>query len=99
MDNSYGIETPSELAVVDTFTKLIFGVEEELDSRDMTIIQALRLVDDTIALDSHNEMGVYLRALGVKEMIKLVALVRQCFPLTGQTLFPALPALHALSQS
>jgi hypothetical protein len=93
------METPSELAVVDTFTKLIFGVEAELDSLDMTIVQALRLVDDTIALDGHSEMGVYLRALGVKEMIKLVAQVRQCFPLAGQTLIPVSQNLHALSQS
>jgi hypothetical protein len=76
---------PSEVAVVDTFTRLIFGAEEELSAEDMQVIRALRIIDDNIALDDHAEMGIYLRALGVKEMIRLVSLVRRCFPLPEQT--------------
>ena len=62
---------------------------------DMEIIRALRTIDDNIALDNHAEMGVYLRALGVKEMISLVAEVRRCFPLPEQTRRNAASGLRA----
>lgn len=64
----------SEMAIVDTFTRLIFG-EEDYSSREDLIIEALRLVDTNVALDSRREMGQYLRALGVSEMIRLVSRV------------------------
>jgi hypothetical protein len=60
-----------EMEIVDTFTKLIFGMAEDFSVRELDII--------------------YLRALGVKEMIKLVTLVQQNFPPQGQTQFPASP--------
>ena len=66
----------SEMAIVDTFTKLIFGEESEYSDGELRIIQALRAVDDNVALDCHGDMGVYLRALGVREMIGLVSRVR-----------------------
>jgi len=66
----------SELAIVDTFTKLIFGEEARYTDLELRIIQSLRLTDDNVALDSHREMGVYLRALGVEEMIRLVSRVQ-----------------------
>jgi hypothetical protein len=69
-------ESVSELAIVDTFTKLIFGEESRYSDIELRIIQALRLTDDTIAVDGHRDMGVYLRALGVKEMVKLVSRVQ-----------------------
>jgi hypothetical protein len=34
-------------------------------------------VDANVALDSHRDMGEYLRALGVREMIQMVARVQQ----------------------
>jgi len=67
----------SELAIVDTFTKLIFGEEEGYDPRELSIIQALRTVDANVLADSHGDMGDYLRALGVREMVHLVARVRE----------------------
>ena len=67
----------SELAIVDTFTKLIFGEEEGYDSRELSIIQALRTVDANVLADSHRDMGDYLRALGVREMVHLVSRVRE----------------------
>ena len=67
----------SEMAIVDTFTKLIFGEEDTHSSGELGIIQALRTVDVNVALDSRQDMGEYLRALGVQEMIHLVSLVRQ----------------------
>jgi hypothetical protein len=66
----------SELAIVDTFTKLIFGEESRYSDSELRIIQGLRITDDNVALDGHRDMGVYLRALGVKEMIKLVSRVQ-----------------------
>ncbi len=67
----------SEMVIVDTFTKLIFGEDAEYSPRELLIIQSLRLVDNNVTLDSHREMGEYLRALGVREMIALVARVQQ----------------------
>ncbi|MBT4519230.1 MAG: hypothetical protein HOC23_04425 [Halieaceae bacterium] len=67
----------SEIAVVDTFTKLIFGEEVDYNEREMQIIQALRRVDDNVALNDHRSMGTYLRTMGVAELIKLVPRVRR----------------------
>jgi hypothetical protein len=66
----------TEMAIVNTFTKLIFG-DEVNTSRERMIIQAFRLVDANVARDSQQEMGQYLRSLGVREMIQLVARLRQ----------------------
>ena len=64
------------MTIVDTFTKLIFGEEGCYDELELQIIQSLRLAEPNVALDDHHDMGVYLRALGVTEMIKLVARVK-----------------------
>ena len=71
------MHAPSELVIVDLFTKLIFGGEPVLDEAELSIIAALRLVDSNVMLDDLQEMGIYLRALGVKEMIALVRQVKQ----------------------
>src|SRR5210317_918490 len=65
----------SEIAIVDTFTKLIFG-EENYSDRELLIIRAFRSVDSSVLLETHRDMGSYLRVLGVREMIQLVALVQ-----------------------
>jgi len=67
----------NEMAIVDTFTKLIFGEDSRYSNRELMIIQALRMVDTNVVFDSHRDMGAYLRALGVGEMIKLVGRVQQ----------------------
>ena len=69
--------TVSEMAIVDTFTKLIFGEEHGYSDREEIIIHAFRSVDGNVALDSYQDMGKYLRALGVREMIQLVSRVRE----------------------
>ncbi len=69
-------DSVSELDIVDTFTKLIFGEESRYSGAELRIIQALRLTDDNVAVDEHHDMGVYLRALGVNEMIRLVSRVQ-----------------------
>ena len=69
-------ELVSEMAIVDTFTKLIFGEEDTFSPSEELIIRAFRLVDHRVALDCHRDMGIYLRALGVAEMIQLVTRVQ-----------------------
>jgi hypothetical protein len=76
---------PSELEIVDTFTKLIFGTEQEYTATELGIIGVLRQVDDNVALDRVEDMGIYLRALGVNEMIKLVSRVRLDYLPQAQT--------------
>jgi hypothetical protein len=71
-------EPVGEMAIVDTFTKLIFGEEDAFSSSEELIIQAFRLVDHSVVLDSHRDMGIYLRALGVAEMIQMVTRVQSC---------------------
>ena len=66
----------SKMAIVDTFTKLIFGEDGAYSVEDLRIIQAFRSADTNVALDSHRDMGGYLRAMGVREMIQLVPLVQ-----------------------
>jgi hypothetical protein len=95
MDTLVASKKPSEMEIVDTFTKLIFGVQQDYSDSELAIIQVLRQVDGNIALDGREAMGVYLRALGVSEMIKLVSRVYQGYPPSGQTLFPASPGQRA----
>ena len=67
----------SEMAIVDTFTKLIFGEDSRYNAGELRIIQAFRMVDTNVVFDSHRDMGAYLRALGVQEMIELVTRVQR----------------------
>ena len=67
----------SEMAIVDTFTKLIFGQERHYNDGELLIIEALRLVDASVAMDSYEDMGHYLRCMGVEEMIQLVTRVQR----------------------
>ena len=69
-------ELVSKMAIVDTFTKLIFGEDSAYNAKDLSIIQAFRSADTNVALDSYRDMGGYLRAMGVREMIQLVPLVQ-----------------------
>jgi hypothetical protein len=71
-------EPVGEMAIVDTFTKLIFGEVDAFSSSEELIIQAFRRVDHSVVLDSHRDMGIYLRALGVAEMIQQVTRVQTC---------------------
>ena len=66
----------SEIAIVDIFTKLIFGQEQGYSPRELSIVEAFRLVESNVLRDSHVEMGEYLRNLGVREMIQLVSRLR-----------------------
>lgn len=67
----------SEMAIVDTFTRLIFREEADFSPRDRVVIEAFRSVDPNVFMDSYADMGDYLRNLGVSEMIHLVARIRE----------------------
>ena len=95
MEQTVSNKNPSEMEIVDTFTKLIFGADQDYSELELVIIQVLRQVDGNIALNNLEEMGVYLRALGVAEMITLVRQVRQNYPPQGQTPVPFLPGQRA----
>lgn len=71
-----GSSAISEMAIVDTFTKLIFGDEQSLVPDELLIIAAFRSVEHTVMRDTYQEMGAYLRNLGVREMIELVGSVK-----------------------
>jgi len=70
-------EIVSEMAIVDTFTKLIFCDNGDYSSRELLIIGAFREVDANVFRDDHLEMGEYLRSLGVREMIHLVSRLKE----------------------
>ncbi|MFT6365469.1 MAG: hypothetical protein ACJAUG_001950 [Halioglobus sp.] len=91
----------TEMSIVDTLAKLIFGEESGYDRSDLQIIEVLRIVESNVSLGSHIDMGVYLRALGVQEMIKLVSSVRRAM-LNGtrrDIAFRPLPVLSGRSHS
>jgi hypothetical protein len=77
----------SEMEIVNTFTKLIFG-DDTYAARESIIIEAFRIVDVNVLRDDLSEMGGYLRNLGVREMIQLVARVHrhlaESLPATGR---------------
>lgn len=80
----------SEMSIVDTFTRLIFEEEGGYSRDELAIIQALRMVEINVLADSHREMGAYLQALEVREMIELVARVRhQLAAMPGVAVTPA----------
>ena len=76
--------TVTEMAIVDTFTKLIFG-DEAYSEQESLIIDAFQSVRPDVQRDSCEEMGDYLRNLGVSEMIQLVSRLRQHVAETAET--------------
>ena len=87
---------PSEMEIVDCFTRLIFSADGPLSANDRAIVDTLTLVDCNLALCAETaEVGAYLRELGVSEMIRLVSLVQAHYPAPGQTGSHAGPHQHA----
>jgi hypothetical protein len=75
-DNKNDVGPVTEMSIVNTFTKLIFG-DAANSTRELLIIDAFRAVDANVQRDNPREMGEYLRSLGVREMIQLVSQLRQ----------------------
>lgn len=75
-------DTPNEMAIVDTFTRLIFADEGTYSAKELEVVAALRCVEPELAADDMLAMGEYLRALGVAEMMRLVSRVQPyCGPM------------------
>ncbi len=70
---------------MDTFTRLIFGDGGDFNEAELQVIATLRAVEPDVAGDDLAAMGGYLRALGVAEMIALVARVKAMPPPAPQT--------------
>jgi hypothetical protein len=66
----------SEMAIVNTFTKLIFG-DDLFTARELSIIEALQANNAGAMCENRKAVGEYLRNLGVREMIDLVSGLRQ----------------------
>ena len=66
---------PTELMIDDVFTRLIFGVARQWDEQELLIMRALSQLDEDVSHYGEFELGSYLRALGVQEMILLVSQV------------------------
>ncbi len=81
---SRGDAIPSEMEIVDCFTRLIFNAGDELGASDRKILDTLALVDCNLAhCQDPGEAGAYLRELGVREMIRLVRQVQDHYPNPG----------------
>ncbi len=68
---SHGVE----MDIVDTFTRLIFADEDGFGQREHAIVEALRCCEPQLDAGDTSQMGEFLRALGVTEMIALVSRV------------------------
>jgi len=73
-------DAPTEMEVVDAFTRLILG-DPGRSVLDEEVLAALCAVDANLRCSSTGaadttRVGAYLRALGVREMIRLVQRVR-----------------------
>ncbi len=75
MRQSYGDGPGSEMAIVDTFTRLIFGDDTGFNSQEVRIIEALTAVQGGCPLPA-SDWGPCLQAMNVAEMIELVGAVR-----------------------
>lgn len=91
MRRAYKEQGPvTEMAIVNTFTKLIFG-EEGYNAHELSIIDALQAMEVNVACHNHTEMGAYLRNLGVREMIQLVSGLQQYLSDCGNNPLRSLP--------
>ena len=74
---------PSEMQIVDAFSHVIFCGAEELTPEEEGILRTLCVVDENAATASAGtfpgDVGSYLKALDVSEMIQLVSRVRDCY--------------------
>ncbi|MCR8922436.1 hypothetical protein NO559_06605 [Dasania sp. GY-MA-18] len=67
----------SEMAIVDLFTRLIFDADAVLDESDQLVLAILQHSDASLAAASRVDISEYLRAMDVREMIAVVASVKQ----------------------
>ena len=66
-----------EMSIVDVLTKLIFDAEVELHGTELLVVELLGQVDTSLAASSRRDVGEYLRAMGVDEMIAVVNRIKR----------------------
>ncbi len=76
MDQSEPGGQGDEMAVVDVFTQVIFGIEQEFSAEQEAILSALRLEESAAGADLY-DLAEHLRSLDVPEMVELVGRVRR----------------------
>lgn len=69
----------NEMIIVNTFTKLIFDAETELDEMGLTLVELLCQSELPPACCSRREVSEYLRSMEVEEMISVVARLKKQF--------------------
>lgn len=71
--------TIDEMAIVDTFTKLIFDAQATLDKTELILVKLLAQIDSSLADASLRDISEHLRSMGVDEMISVVDQVRRYY--------------------
>ena len=66
-----------EMAIVDTFTKLIFDAEAKIDHWESVMVSLLCEYEPTLSKASPREVSEYLRSMAVSEMIIAVGHIKQ----------------------
>jgi hypothetical protein len=84
----------SEMAIVDLFTRLIFDADAVLDESDQLVLAILQHSDASLAAASRVDISEYLRAMDVREMIAVVASVKQQYE-QQQLIFLSRHYLHS----
>jgi hypothetical protein len=81
----------NEMSIVDIFTKLIFDADSQLNDCEEIIYQLLIHHEDTLLKASRRDVSEYLRAMGVDEMIKTVAILKAVYEKQQGLLIPSHP--------
>ena len=66
-----------EMSIVDIFTKLIFDADTKLAEAEVYVVDLLRQIDQDLLEGSQRDISEHLRAMGVDEMITLVAQIKK----------------------
>lgn len=67
----------NEMLIVDVFTQLIFDAESVLNDTEERIIDCLESIEGSLTHSPRRDIGEFLRAMPVDEMISLVAKVKR----------------------
>ncbi len=95
--NDTSTELMDEMAIVGVFTRLIFDPDAELDDTELLVVELLAQQEPGLSAATRRELSEHLRAMGVDEMITVVARIKQSIEQRGllaATLNPANPYLY-----
>lgn len=69
----------SEMAIVDIFTQLIFDAETVVDETGQRLLDMLKHLEPILADATQKDLSEYLRSMEVREMIKVVEIIKDQF--------------------